>query len=44
MLVDPETMKHRIVHFLQKYLFNPPIGALGAWAKAAGDGLDEGEG
>ncbi len=22
---EHETMKHRIVHFLQKYLFNPPI-------------------
>lgn len=22
---ERETMKHRIVHFLQKYLFNPPI-------------------
>src|SRR5713226_5174650 len=22
---EHETMKHRVVHFLQKYLFNPPI-------------------
>jgi len=25
---EHETMKHRVVHFLQKYLFNPPIKVL----------------
>ena len=37
MLPSPErkTMKHRIVHFLQKYLLNPPIKLLFAIGRCA---------